>query len=317
MYAHQTTLAGTVALSGVGVHSGAPVSLTLDPADAGTGVVFVRVMPNGDEREIPASHALVNGTELQTVLGDPSGASVSTTEHLLAAIRALGLDNVRITVDGPELPIVDGSSRPFVEAIESVGLQAQAAPRRLMKILKPVRVEQGRGFAELAPAPQGFHLDVEIDFASDLIGRQRIALDLTPGSFRTELAGARTFGFLKDVERLWAAGFARGSSTDNTIVLGEDRVLNPEGLRFADEFVRHKALDAVGDLALSGAPLVGRFRSFCGGHRLNGAVLGALLADPAAYAIVDAEAPARRERGDARRPALVANPAAAFGHRAA
>ena len=195
---------------------------------------------------------------------------------------------------------MDGSSRPFVEAIDQAGVRKLSAPRRMIKVLKPVRVEQGRGSAELVPAISGFHMEVAIDFASDLIGRQSIRLELTPQTFRAELAAARTFGFLSDVERLWAAGFARGSSMENTVVLGDDRVLNPEGLRFPDEFVRHKALDAVGDLALSGLPLIGRFRSFCGGHRLNGAALGALLADPTAYAIVEADAP-RRER-DVREP---------------
>lgn len=315
MFAHQTTLAGTMTLTGVGVHSGAAVTLTLEPGDAGTGIVFVRMFSNGDEHEIVACHALVGGTELQTVLGDSSGATVCTTEHLLAALRGLGVDNVRVLVDGPELPIVDGSSRPFVEAIDRVGVKTLSARRRMMKILKPVRVEQGRGFAELAPAPSGFHLDVEIDFASDLIGRQAVSLDLTPSTFRSELAAARTFGFLKDVERLWAAGFARGSSTENTIVLGDDRVLNPEGLRFPDEFVRHKALDAVGDLALSGLPLIGRFRSFCGGHRLNGAALGALLADPTAYEIVDVDAAVRRGRlvNEPRHAGLLQAATPAFG----
>lgn len=318
MFAKQTTLAGPVTLTGIGVHSAAPVSLTLEPAEADSGIVFVRSTPDGVEHEIPASHRLVGGTELQTVLGDAAGATVSTIEHLMAALRGMGVDNVRVAIDGPEVAILDGSARPFVEAIDSVGVVALSAPRKVMKIVKPVRVEQGRGFAELAPAPHGFHLDVEIDFPSDLIGRQAVRLEVTPRSFRAELAGARTFGFLKDVERLWAAGFARGSSTENTIVLGDDRVLNPEGLRFPDEFVRHKAMDAVGDLALSGLPLQGRFRSFCGGHRMNGAVLGALLADPTAYEIVTAEpASARRDRAArSSRPASFAPaPVAAFGPR--
>jgi len=315
MFAHQTTLAGTAVVDGVGVHSGAPVVMTLEPGDAGTGVVFVRTTVDGDEHEIPARHDLLKATELQTVLGDAGGASVSTIEHLMAALRALGVDNARVCLDGPEVAIVDGSSRPFVQAIEAVGLRKLSAPRRMLKILKPVRVEHGRGYAELAPAPSGFYMDVTIDFASDLIGRQQIRFDLTPQVFREEIAAARTFGFLKDVERLWAAGFARGSSMENTVVLGDDRVLNPEGLRFADEFVRHKALDAVGDLALSGLPLVGRFTSFCGGHKLNGAVLGALLADPTAYAIVE-EAPVRREQREPRHAAApLASAAPAFGPR--
>jgi len=206
------------------------------------------------------------------------------------------------------MPIMDGSSRPFVEAIDQAGLVTLKSRRRSIKVLKPLRVEMGRAYAELAPSDRGFQLDVEIDFETPLIGRQRRHLDLSPDSFRRDLSGARTFGFVKDVEQLWKMGLALGSSLENSIALGDDRILNPEGLRWADEFVRHKTLDAIGDLALAGAPLVGRFRSYCGGHKLNFLMLEALFADPDAWTYV--QAPARRETGYAELGAGLA--AAAF-----
>jgi UDP-3-O-[3-hydroxymyristoyl] N-acetylglucosamine deacetylase len=232
-------------------------------------------------------------TELCTVIGDESRASVATVEHLLAAFRGLGVDNVLIEINGPEVPIMDGSSVEFVEAIDSAGIETLDAPRRFVKILKPVRVQNGRSFCELRPHDAGLRLDVEIDFTSSVIGRQKKTMDVSAGAFRRDLARARTFGFLNDVERLWKKGFALGASFENTVALREERVLNPEGLRFADEFVRHKMLDALGDLALAGAPILGLFRSFCGGHRMNVAVLQALFADRTAYALVEA-GPLRR-----------------------
>jgi UDP-3-O-[3-hydroxymyristoyl] N-acetylglucosamine deacetylase len=294
----QTTLNDRVSLEGIGVHSGKPASLTLHPSEADTGITFLRTnLDGGREREIAAVHGNVVDTRLCTVIGDPARGSVATIEHLLAALRGLSVDNVVVEIDGPEMPIMDGSSRPFIQAIDQVGLTTLRSRRRSIKILKPIRVEMGRAFAELAPSERGFQLDVEIDFDTALIGRQRRVLDLTPDSFRRDLAGARTFGFVRDVEQLWKMGLALGSSLENSIALGEDRILNPEGLRFADEFVRHKTLDAVGDLALAGAPLIGRFRSYCGGHKLNVMMLEALFADPDAWTYV--QAPARRETGHA------------------
>ena len=215
----------------------------------------------------------------------------------MAALRGLGVDNVTVEVDGPEMPIMDGSAQAFVEAIDQTGLETLRSRRRPIKILKPVRVEMGRAFAEFLPYDRGFKLDIEIDFETPLIGRQRKTLDLTPESFRRDLSRARTFGFVKDVEQLWEKGLALGSSLDNSIALGDDRILNPEGLRYADEFVRHKTLDAVGDLALAGPTIVGHFRSYCGGHRLNYLMLEALFADDSAWAYVDM--PVRRETGHA------------------
>lgn len=294
----QTTLSDRVSLEGIGVHSGKPVSLTLHPTEADTGIVFLRTnLDGGREREIPAHHQCVIDTRLCTVIGDPARGSVATIEHLMAALRGLGVDNVAVEIDGPEMPIMDGSSRPFVQAIDQVGLTSLRSRRRSIKVLKTVRVEMGRAFAELVPSERGFQLDVEIDFETALIGRQRRVVDLTPDSFRRDLAAARTFGFVKDVEQLWKMGLALGSSLENSVALGDDRILNPEGLRWTDEFVRHKTLDAVGDLALAGAPLIGRFRSYCGGHKLNSMMLEALLSDPDAWTYV--QAPARRETGHA------------------
>jgi UDP-3-O-[3-hydroxymyristoyl] N-acetylglucosamine deacetylase len=240
----------------------------------------------------------VTATELATVLGDESGVLCSTAEHILAALRGLGVDNAVVEIDGPEVPIMDGSAAPFVAAIDQVGVVSLNEARRYIKVLKPVRVAKGESFGELRPYESGFRLDIEIDFPSVLIGRQSIALDLTADSFRRDLSRARTFGFMKDVSALWSAGKALGASFENTLVLSENRVLNAEGLRYPDEFVRHKALDAVGDLALAGAPILGAYRSVRGGHRLNHAVLVALMSDPTAYEVVEAREP-RRIRGHA------------------
>lgn len=286
----QTTLQRPVTITGAGVHSGETVEMTLFPAPAGAGIKFRRTTESG-ARTIPAHVDLVGPTELCTVLGDPERGSVATVEHLMAALRGLGIDNAVIAIDGGEVPIMDGCAETFVAALDEAGIAVLSAPRRRLKVLKTVRVEQGDGWAELSPHGRGFRLEVEIDFPVAVIGRQTLALELTPRSFRRDLMRARTFGFLKDVEKLVALGYARGASLENTVALDGERVLNPEGLRAPDEFVRHKTLDAVGDLALVGLPIQGCFRSFRGGHRLNVAVARTLLADSTAWTIVsDGEA---------------------------
>ena len=232
----------------------------------------------------------------------------STVEHLLAALVGLGVDNVIIEVDGNEVPIFDGSAAHFVEAINAAGLETQAAPRRYLKVLKPVRVQDGRAMGELLPYDAGFRLEIEIDFDHRLIGRQRFAATLSPETFEEELAKARTFGFMSDVAKLWSAGYALGASLENTICLAEDRILNPTGLRYPDEFVRHKALDAIGDLALAGLPILGRYHSVCGGHKLNAQVVSALVADKSAWTVVEAKR-SRSRRGHAEIGAQVAQPA--------
>lgn len=286
----QTTLRAPVTLTGIGVHSGAPATICLKPSSANSGIVFLRQgLENAPAQLIHAKHTKVSATELCTVIGDRASASVATIEHLMSACAGLGLDNVLVEIDGPEMPIMDGSAAEFVAAIETTGLVGLAAPRRYLRILQPVRVEHGRAFAELLPAKTGFRLDVEIDFDTTVIGRQRKVFDLEASTYAQEIARARTFGFMRDVEQLWKAGFALGASLDNTVAVGDDKVINPEGLRYGDEFVRHKVLDAIGDLALAGYPIVGEFRSYCGGHRMNVRILEALFADRANYAIVEAE----------------------------
>jgi UDP-3-O-[3-hydroxymyristoyl] N-acetylglucosamine deacetylase len=294
----QTTLRKPVELSGIGVHSGLPVSLTLHPAEAGAGIIFLRT-DGESEREVRAEARAVSSTEFATVLGDQSGPAVATVEHVMAALAGLGIDNVTIELDGPEMPILDGSAAPFVAAIDSAGIAMLPAARRYLRIMKPVGVAVGDSYGELRPYDRGFRVEIEIDFDHDIVGRQSFKLDVDPPAFRRELARARTFGFVCDVERLWNSGYALGATFENTLVVSEQRVLNPEGLRFRDEFVRHKALDAVGDLALAGAPILGAYRSVRGGHRLNHAIVCAVLADPAAYTLVEAREPARRPRSRA------------------
>jgi UDP-3-O-[3-hydroxymyristoyl] N-acetylglucosamine deacetylase len=275
--ARQTTLARDVELSGTGVHSGAPVSIILHPAESDVGFRFLVNRRGRIVAEIPADVRSVKNLTLCTVIGDETGVTVGTVEHLLAALRGLNVDNCYIEIDNREVPIMDGSSAAFVDAIEEAGIRELSEPRKFIKVLKPIRVQDGDCFGELTPS-SGFHLDVEIEFPSTVIGRQRLALELTPHSFRSELSRARTFGFMRDVEKLWKAGLALGASLDNTVALGDDKVINPEGLRHPHEFVRHKMLDAVGDLALAGAPILGAYKSVRGGHRLNAHVLQALFA---------------------------------------
>ncbi|NVK33776.1 MAG: UDP-3-O-acyl-N-acetylglucosamine deacetylase [Rhodobacteraceae bacterium] len=291
----QTTLADQVTLTGIGVHSGKPASITLVPADAGTGIIFQRTDVE-DAAEIPGQWDRVTQTSLQTVLGDPSKNGMSTVEHLMAALRGMGVDNLIVEIDGPEMPIMDGSGAVFVEAIDQVGLKALDRGRRYLRIKKAVRVDAGNAWCELEPY-QGSYFDITIDFEGDLIGRQRFAFDLTPDVFRRELSRARTFGNVKDVEQLWKMGFALGSSLENSVAISNDKVLNPEGTRWADEFVRHKALDAVGDLALAGLPILGLYRSYKGGHKMNHAVLVKLFQDKEAFEVV--EAPMFRQAGHA------------------
>jgi UDP-3-O-[3-hydroxymyristoyl] N-acetylglucosamine deacetylase len=293
--ARQTTLREQVQLDGIGVHSGASVSVTLHPAEAGTGIAFLR--SDQDHVEIPAVFRNVSSADLSTVVGHTDRGGVATVEHLMAALAGLGVDNCLVEVDGPEMPILDGSAAPFVAAIDQVGLEPLAASRKAIKVLKSVMVETDRGVVELHPHDRGLRLEVEIDFDNALVGRQLYGIELDASVFRREIARARTFGFMQDVTRLWAANRALGASLENTVVVGDDRILNPEGLRFRDEFVRHKLLDAVGDLSLAGAPIIGRFRSYRGGHRMNVKLLETLFADPSAYAVV--EPAVRRERGHA------------------
>jgi UDP-3-O-[3-hydroxymyristoyl] N-acetylglucosamine deacetylase len=297
----QSTLADRVELTGRGLHSGTPTRIALVPASPNTGIVFQLHGKN-----VVVGPEAVRNTDFATVIGDTNGSKCSTVEHLMAALAGLGIDNAIIEVEGDEVPAFDGSSANFVEAIDAVGVEQQDAPRRYIKILKPVKVEQGRASAELLPYDAGFRVEVEIEFDHIAIGRQRFAGMITPEVFREDLSRARTFGFMRDVSKLWSAGLALGASLENTICLADDRIVNPDGLRYADEFVRHKALDAVGDLAMAGLPILGRYRSVCGGHKLNAAVVAALMADRSAWTVVEAEPARVRRRGHAEIGAQVA-----------
>jgi UDP-3-O-[3-hydroxymyristoyl] N-acetylglucosamine deacetylase len=295
----QTTIAAPLTLTGIGVHSGRDVTITFQPAEAGTGIVFQRQHDDGSSSEYRAVSAHVGNTDLCTVLGTNPARSVATVEHVMAALYALGLDNVIVEVDGAEMPIMDGSSEVFIDAIEQVGISNLGVKRRYIRVTKPVRIESGASWSEFRPY-DGTRFEVEIEFDSKLIGRQKWEGDLTAETFKNELSRARTFGFMRDVERLWAAGFALGSSLENSVVISDDdTVINVEGLRYEkDEFVRHKTLDAVGDLALAGAQFIGCYRSYRGGHKMNANALKALLSDPTAYEVV--EAPSRSHQVRAR-----------------
>jgi UDP-3-O-[3-hydroxymyristoyl] N-acetylglucosamine deacetylase len=290
----QSTLRSQATVTGVGVHSGSPVNLTIGPASVDAGFIFVRSGLKGGDREVVAAPGSVIATEFATVLGDSEGPLVSTVEHVLAALRGMGVDNAIIEIDGSEAPIMDGSAAAFVAAIDQAGIVSQSAPRRFIQVLKPIRVAIGESFGELRPYASGFRAEAEIDFTNPVIGRQKYVLELSPEGFRREIARARTFGFMSDTARLWSAGFALGASFENSVVFDEERLLNPEGLRYADECARHKVLDAIGDLALAGLPLLAAYRSVRGGHKLNHAVLTALMADRTAWRVVEGEAVRRR-----------------------
>ena len=283
----ETTFENPFTIRGIGVHSGAEVTAVFNPAEAGTGIIFQRTGPHDEVTELKAVSASVGSTDLCTVLGFSQARSVATVEHVMAAFYALGIDNAVVEIDGAEMPVMDGSSATFIEAMEQAGIRPLGVKRRYIRVKKPVRIDQGASWAEFQPY-DGTRFEVEIDFESPLIGRQAWKGDLNSVSFKNELARARTFGFMRDVERLWAMGLALGSSLENSVVIGDDnRVINMEGLRWSDEFVRHKTLDAVGDLALAGAPFLGLYRSYRGGHKVNAMALKALLSDRSAYEIVE------------------------------
>lgn len=292
--AEQTTLAAPVMLAGVGLHSGVHARVALRPAGADSGVVFRAVSGADAGREVVASPDAVIDTRLCTVVGDDAGPIAATVEHLMAALAGAGVDNVIVELDGPEVPALDGSAKPFSDLIARVGLKTLPAPRRVLSVRAPVSVDLGEGRqARFEPAPR-FELDLAIDFEDRAIGRQRIAFALEIGGFARELAAARTFARARDVEAMRAAGLALGGSLDNCVVVEGDQVLNAEGLRFTDEFVRHKALDAVGDLFMLGRYVQGRYVAERAGHALNNAALAALLARPDAWVLREL-APRRRE----------------------
>jgi UDP-3-O-[3-hydroxymyristoyl] N-acetylglucosamine deacetylase len=279
----QRTIAEKISCTGIGLHTGQPVQLTLQPARAGSGVVFVRTdFP--EPVEFPANHAMVTSTRLATTLGRGE-ATVGTVEHLLSALCGLGVDNVRVEVDGPEIPVMDGSAASFAFLIRAAGVFDQGAPRRSLRVHRPVELRDGDRFIRVEPG-RGLRVSYSVDFAHPAIGRQQLRnLLIDDESFETEICRARTFGFLREVEALWRNGLARGGNLDNTVVMDEYRVLNRDGLRWPDEFVRHKVLDLLGDLALLGLPLEGHVIVERGGHALHQRLVRALLEDESAWSV--------------------------------
>ena len=279
---YQTTLADVVSIKGIGVHTGEKVSTLLTPADENTGIVFYS---KDSQTDIPAKWNHVATTIFSTVLSNSVGCKIGTVEHLMSTLRGLNIDNVIVEVNGPELPILDGSAGPIVEAIDQVGVKAQNFSRHYINVLKKVSYKSEGKYCELRPF-FGSRFDLTIDFPTPVIGQQSFTIDLTPESFRQELSRARTFGFLSEAQKVRKSGLQLGASLKNSVVISDDKIMNPEGVRWVDEFVRHKTLDAVGDLALAGLPINGLFKSHKGGHNLNIAILNKLFRDPSAYEIV-------------------------------
>lgn len=280
--AQQKTLKAAIYCRGVGLHSGLRIGMTLHPAAADTGIVFRRSDMGG--AEIAATWRNATDSVLCTKIDNHEGLSVATIEHLMAAFAGLEIDNAIVELDGPEVPIMDGSAAPFVFLVECAGIVDLDATRRAIKVLKPVSVGVPGRSAALVP-DDGFAVSFAIDFASGAINRQELTLSVDPDSFKNDISRARTFGFLHEVDQMRAAGLARGGSLDNSVVISGDRILNEDGLRYTDEFVRHKVLDALGDLYLAGGPLLGHFHGVRSGHALNRQLLDALFADPAAWCL--------------------------------
>ena len=278
----QHTLKKEISLTGTGLHSGAQVNLTLRPAAAGSGIVFIRTDIRDKDNVIPALWDRVVDTRLCTVIANADRVSVGTVEHLMAALRGCAIDNAIVELNGPEVPVMDGSAEPFVKLIDRAGIQEQKQSRRAIRVLKEITVEDAGKFARLTP-DEGSVFSGKIDFAHPSIGVQTREIKLMNGNFRHDIAAARTFGFLHEVETLRRNGLALGGSLDNAIVLDDVSVLNPDGLRHEDEFIRHKLLDAVGDMYLAGAPLMGAYDGHKAGHALNNALLRKLFATDGAW----------------------------------
>lgn len=282
----QHTLASTAELQGIGLHSGTETLLRLKPAPKSSGIHFRRLDVSDKNNLIPAKWDHVIDTRLCTVVANSDGVSVGTIEHLMAALAACAIDNIDIELDGPEIPIMDGSAQPFIDSILSAGIITQAAPRRAIRILKPVSIVEGDKKATLRPAI-GSEFHVDIDFPHPEIGRQTASINLIGNEFFTKIANSRTFGFLHEVTALRAIGLALGGSMDNAIVLDQDKIMNPNGLRSPTEFARHKLLDSVGDLYLAGSPILGAFDGVKPGHQMNNLILHELFARPDCWSYVD------------------------------
>lgn len=285
---YQHTVAAEVSCVGVSLHSGDMVNMVIRPSQPDSGIVFVRKDIDSPHNSVPATFDAVVETNLGTVIANKHGITVSTIEHLMAALWGAGIDNARIELNGPEVPIMDGSSEPFVFLLECAGRVQQGATRRVIEVLREITVTEGGSTATLAPH-EGFVLDVEIAFNHQLIGSQKATYDFTDTSFKQSLARARTFGFARDVEKMRSMGLALGGSLHNAIVVGENEIINEGGLRYADEFVRHKALDCVGDYFLAGAGIHGRVTTKRPGHGINNKLLRELFSNPENYRMIGGE----------------------------
>ena len=280
----QTTLSQSISINGIGLHSGIKVSMKLIPAEADFGIKFIRT-DLSINNTVEALWSNVTNTKLSTTISNNEGVSISTIEHLMSALSGLHIDNVKIEIDGPEVPIMDGSSKEFVNLIESVPLKNLDKKRKIIKIKKNIKVINDNSSVELKPNKQ-FSIDFEIDFPSKLISKQSCQLQLINGNYKSDIASARTFGFEKDVDTLRSNGLALGGSLDNAVVVGDNKILNKDGLRYKDEFVRHKILDSIGDLYLAGAPIQGYFYGNKSGHYLNNLLLKSLFSDESNYELI-------------------------------
>lgn len=276
--AMQHTLKNTIHCTGIGLHSGKDIHLCLHPAEAGAGIRFKRTDPVDGNPVIPALYDRVSDTRLCSTISNEDGVSVATVEHLMSALAGCGVDNALIEVSGPEVPVMDGSAEPFVFLIECAGLEQQLTPRQYIKILRRVDVEDNGNRASIEPSDR-LSIELTIDFAHAVIGRQSLRFDVSEALFKSDISRARTFGLLEEVETMQKMGLARGGSLDNAVVVGDDSIMNAEGLRYDDEFVRHKILDCVGDLALAGMPLLGAVTAYRTGHALNNKLLRAVFSD--------------------------------------
>lgn len=286
----QTTIAAPVTLSGIGLHSGSTVTMRLLPAAVNTGIVFRRLDVEPIRAMVAARYDAVSDTRLGTTIKNAQGVSISTIEHLMAALWGAGVDNLLVELDAPEVPIMDGSSAPFVEVLKKAGLSRLAQPKRILRVLKTVEVCEGASLARISPnheGDEGTQMNIQVEYDNAVIGRQSATYDFRESSFNEILSSARTFGFEYEVEAMQSAGLALGGSLENAIVVGEHEVLNAEGLRFEDEFVRHKALDCIGDLFLAGVHIDGALTFIRPGHGINNKLLRALMADSSAYEIVE------------------------------
>ena len=282
---NQQTICSSICLKGIGLHTGVKVELNLEPAPVDNGIKFIRV-DKKNNNVIKALWSNVSETLLSTTISNSDGLKISTIEHLMSALSGLHIDNLNIYINANEVPIMDGSSRPFVELIEKVGIKIQTKKRKMLNIKKSIEVSENSSSVKIVPNNQ-FSIDFEIDFPSQLVSKQSCQLQLINGNYKTDIAAARTFGFEKDVEHLRSNGLALGGSLENAVVVGENKILNKDGLRYTDEFVRHKILDSIGDLYLAGSPIIGYFYGNKSGHYLNNQLLRKLFSDETNYEYIN------------------------------